>query len=126
MSLHYDVRRDCDAARRATAAYIDALTDELLPPMRAAARAAGYALAVHGSLARDIDIVAVPWTDQAISADKLLQLLVGVVSGVIPRAWATEFTDKPHGRRAATINHGGFLAEIDLSVMPVTSKETEA
>lgn len=34
----------------------------------AVARELGYALAVHGSLARDLDIIACPWTETATSA----------------------------------------------------------
>jgi hypothetical protein len=38
----------------------------LIEPLRAVARSLGYALTVHGSLVRDIDLVAVPWTSDAV------------------------------------------------------------
>lgn len=120
MSDGYDVRKDCPAIRVANAAYIAALLESLLPPMRMAARGAGYALTVHGTLARDIDLVAVPWTEGASSPDHLLEQLKGVVAGVTGRALtqAGDWTKKPHGRLAKTIIHGGYDGEIDLSVMP--------
>jgi hypothetical protein len=34
---------------------------EILPVIREVARSCGYAIAVHGSMQRDLDIVAVPW-----------------------------------------------------------------
>lgn len=43
----------------------------LIPVLVEAAREAGYALAVHGTLARDCDLVAAPWTDEAWSAERL-------------------------------------------------------
>jgi hypothetical protein len=39
--------------------------DILLPALREVARRFGYALAVHGSLEWDIDLVAVPWCENA-------------------------------------------------------------
>jgi hypothetical protein len=39
----------------------------IIGPATEAARAHGYALAVHGSLDRDLDMVAIPWTDNATS-----------------------------------------------------------
>jgi len=32
-------------------------------------RDCGYAIAPHGSLARDLDVIAVPWTEDAVSAE---------------------------------------------------------
>ena len=32
----------------------------------------GYSLAVHGSMERDFDVVAIPWTEAAISAEDLI------------------------------------------------------
>ncbi len=119
MSDCFDARKDVPAIRRANAAFIASLMAELLDPMRLAARGAGYALTVHGTQARDIDLVAIPWTLGAASADHLVDRLCGVIAGVTGRALRSgQWTDKPHGRLAITIIHGGHDAEIDLSVMP--------
>ncbi len=42
---------------------------------REVARTNGWAIGVHGSLSRDIDLIAVPWTDQACSTDALVEAL---------------------------------------------------
>jgi hypothetical protein len=85
--------------------------------MRDVARAHGYALAIHGSLTRDFDLVAVPWTPEASDADTLVaaicadnQLLVTV----------PDKGDKPHGRRCWTLQGISGLGHgwVDLSVMP--------
>lgn len=93
----------------------------LLPGLRDAARACGYALAVHGSMDRDFDLVAVPWTDDASSAEELVEAVCTAVDGHFRARtdggpWPRE---KPHGRRAWAIRLSG-TAYIDLSVMPRT------
>ncbi|GAC1536540.1 MAG: hypothetical protein NVS3B10_00560 [Polyangiales bacterium] len=110
------------------------LHDILLPALREVARRHGYALAVHGSLQRDIDLVAAPWTEHATTAANFARdiyaacaAIVGCVTG--PAGW-TEGNDspppsgslpnpasKPHGRLGWTIHFTG-ASYIDLSVMP--------
>jgi hypothetical protein len=118
LSAYFDVRTDAPGERRAQRAYVDALLANLLPPMRLAARGCGYAIAVHGSLCRDIDLVAIPWAENADDEKMLVDRLLGVIAGVLGRATAQEWSDKPHGRKAVLIYHAGHGAEIDLSVMP--------
>jgi hypothetical protein len=104
-------------------AYNRALLDLILPPMRRAAKDAGYAIAVHGSLNRDIDLVAIAWAEHNVwTPDALLQSLLGAIRGVVGRAHAhdKEWTQKPHGRVAKTILAwvGENSADIDISVIP--------
>jgi hypothetical protein len=77
------------------------------------AKRLGYALALHGSLARDLDIVAVPWTEDAAPPEALVKALAGAFK------WEHDKkpTRKPHGRMAWRILMVGG-AYIDLSVMP--------
>lgn len=119
------------ALRAASSAFLAELVERLLPPMREAALGFGYAIAVHGSLARDVDLVAIPWTESAADPDVLVESLVGVVRGVVGRAYTHKgkrksdrfaWAEKPHGRRAVLIHHAGFIGEIDLSVMPRLEK----
>lgn len=87
-----------------------------LPKARAAATAKGYALTVHGSEARDLDLVAVPWTAKASAAKTLVDAICSAVGGSMkPGARGAA---KPHGRRAWKISLTGALY-IDLSVMPL-------
>lgn len=45
---------------------------EILPVIRAVAKRAGYAIAVHGSTTRDLDLVAVPWIKKPLKPDTLV------------------------------------------------------
>lgn len=119
MSDHFDAHRESPTLRKAQLAFNTALIDALLPELRMAARGSGYAIAIHGTLARDIDLVAIPWTNQADDPDFLVDRLLGVIAGHVGRAVRHgKWTEKPHGRRAVTIIHSHMGGEIDLSVMP--------
>lgn len=79
------------------------------------ARQFGYALAIHGSLARDFDLIAIPWTDnpgtpEAVIAELERQFAVRAAHGLV---------NKPHGRRCQTLVFCGGDTFIDLSFMPV-------
>jgi len=108
-------------------AYNRALLNLILPPMRRTAKDAGYALCIHGSLNRDIDIVAVPWREhQVLDADRLVRLLSGAIAGVTGRCNPeVGWTEKPHGRlaRIMLVWCGENTGQLDLSVMPVLPKE---
>lgn len=95
----------------------------LIPVLRTAARLHGYALMVHGSMVRDLDMLAVPWTPEAISAESLVLVLAEAVErelGPAPRIERALPLLKPHGRLCWTIRFGGqwSAAYIDLGVMP--------
>lgn len=102
---------------------------ELLDPLRKVAASYGYALAVHGSTARDIDLVAVPWADIAVDPLTLAEALRTEAARVHGRAFNRDHRarptyqrlgspgEKPHGRLVWTFHLGGG-PYIDLSVMP--------
>ena len=48
--------------------------------VREVAREHGYAIGVHGSQARDIDLVAVPWMVEAVSAQDLVDAICEALS----------------------------------------------
>lgn len=106
----------------------------LLPALREVARRHGYALAVHGSLERDIDLVAAPWRDGATDAGELARAIYAACAAVLgyatgPGGWTEKETfeppagslpnpeRKPHGRLGWSILLSGG-PYIDLSVMP--------
>lgn len=102
----------------------------LIGPLRAKARELGYAVGIHGTLKRDIDLIACPWTTEAVDARTLAEALQAVareICGKADLAWhpgkGQEFTLegapglKPHGRLCWSI-HLGLGPYIDLSVMP--------
>lgn len=82
-------------------------------PLRALAKEVGYALAVHGSLERDLDVIAAPWTEVAVSAQELLEHLA---DGLGANLLGIE--KKPLGRLAATLQLKGWYRPIDISVCP--------
>lgn len=108
----------------------------LIEPIREVARVCGYAIGVHGSLARDIDLIAVPWGEHAIEAVPLIEAIRMKIDQLM--GWAiyeprrTSWTDamwqwkmegepgrKPHGRKSWVIHipNGVYL---DIAVMPRT------
>lgn len=92
----------------------------LYPRLREVARQRGYALALHGSLKKDLDVLAAPWTEDATDAWTLAHALCEAASGMIePRTDAGQSPMvKPHGRLSWTIHLGRDGGYIDLSVMP--------
>lgn len=48
------------------------LYKRLIEPLRVVARRLGYALVVHGSMLRDLDLVAVPWVEDGVVPAKTL------------------------------------------------------
>lgn len=93
----------------------------LMPAMIKAAQKCGYALAIHGSMERDFDLVAVPWTVEAVSVEELVLALRASVGALRLEGWEDGAfknpTMKPHGRMAWTLMLGGDWY-VDLSVMP--------
>ena len=87
------------------------------------ARDNGYALAVHGTMNLDFDLVAIPWADSAIEATELAQTLaehLNMFAGVAFEKFHAEPETKPHGRLSWVLYFGSH-AYIDLSVMPKKS-----
>lgn len=108
-----------EALRKASGVFCASLLDSILPAIREVARENGYAVAVHGSLKRDIDLVAVPWTDCATPVDELAKDIRGAVRSVLGRChFLGDPKQKPHGRVAYMLVHMGHAGEIDLSIFP--------
>jgi hypothetical protein len=106
-------------ARPLSATRMRALVKRVRPLVVDAGRSVGYACAFHGSLLRDIDVIAAPWTDDAVSPAELAEVIATAVGGFtkpsrehdpVPR-------EKPHGRLGFPIYVGGTY--IDLSVLPL-------
>ncbi len=102
----------------------------MYPGLSRAARSCGYALAVHGSMARDMDLIAVPWTTDAKPPEVLVEALRDACGGWVHAPdTKRDPTPKPHGRLVWTIHMGGAIdgpvaaAYIDLSVMPLGAVE---
>lgn len=60
--------------------------DPAMPPfhrIQQLAREVGYMATTHGSLERDLDVVAMPWTDQAVGNLQLMQHIATGLGGTI-------------------------------------------
>lgn len=91
-----------------------------------AVRNQGYAVAVHGSWVKDLDLVAIPWQETAIDAVSC----AGIIAKAIPGQLIGEPEEKAYGRLAFTIRphddgsiwgpwgQGFDQWYVDLSVMP--------
>lgn len=97
------------------------------PHLLKVARAHGYVLAIHGSMGRDLDLVAVPWEDEVSAPDVLAGAIATTVSGYYIGDWHPEPRhrspeQKPHGRLSYAIHWDtGGDDYIDLSIMPALS-----
>lgn len=97
----------------------------------------GYNLVVHGSLNRDLDLIAIPWQEEIKPHGEMIKELANVIGG---RIMNTEkniphgFTVTHHGRMHYVINifRGGYCPNdvyiedpqyyLDISVMPEIPK----
>lgn len=99
--------------------------DEATCIVRSIFRRCGYCIAEHGTRGRDLDLVAVPWTDRAgmpsIIVAEVIEALGGEMIGKPER--------KPHGRVAYAIGPGcrarHDLWFVDLSVVVPERYEDE-
>lgn len=101
----------------------------LLPALRFRAKSCGYALAVHGSMQRDIDVVAVPWREHAVGAEDLIAAIREIVKAVTRIDHVEGPTPKPAGRAAWSLHltaYGGDGPYLDISVFGPTTKPSEA
>lgn len=100
----------------------------LIPLIRTRAQELGYAIGVHGSLAHDIDLIAAPWSGEAVPAHELAEAIARVAADEVGIAFISPHEDdnfhrcgcpnmKPHGRLSWAFHLGGG-PYIDLSIMP--------
>ncbi len=72
--------------------------------IRQSAMDAGWAVALHGSLASDMDIMAMPWVENACSFQELIMRIIALFSGnQMCENFTITYNEKPHGRIVATI-----------------------
>lgn len=81
------------------------------------ARDHGYAMACHGSMARDFDVICIPWVAQASDPDEVIEAIEARYA--IRRIGTPD--RKEHGRIAYTMSFGFGDVALDLSFMPRTA-----
>ncbi len=84
---------------------------------RRAALDCGWTLALHGSMASDIDIIAVAWIEEAKPIEELIKSLSNCIDGTLWKNSHFELPFKrPHGRYTYTLSiFSDFY--IDLSII---------
>lgn len=85
----------------------------------------GYALAVHGSLARDFDLIAIPWAESVAVHETIFTVIEANFAVTVNR----DAAQRPHGRTAYIISVGWGECFIDLSFinspMPSTANSPQ-
>ena len=96
----------------------------LYPSLAKIAREHGYALAIHGSLGRDMDLVCIPWAKEVSEPDAVVNAITSKYDIRLITDKDGVYTLKEHGRKAYTISIGFGECFIDLSFMPaILNKE---
>lgn len=105
---------------------LKAFYKKILPRLRVVAKGHGYALAVHGSLTRDFDLVAIPWGGEHSDKNELAKDIQESACGFTMSEYVWE--DKPFSRFATVFpiclinnetikDYPSGLGQIDLSVI---------
>ena len=93
----------------------------LYPKLAEIARMNGYALAIHGTLGRDMDLICIPWIEEA----RCPEIVVNdFISSFSLKKVGGPPSLKEHGRLVYTLSIGFGECFIDLSFMPTTKKES--
>lgn len=87
----------------------------IYPELAEIARKHGYALAIHGSLARDFDLIAVAW----IEFPSTPQVVVDEIVNTFSIKQHGEPTLKPHNRLVYTLNVSFGDCFLDFSFMGI-------
>lgn len=87
----------------------------MYPDLAEITRSHGWALAVHGSLARDLDLICIPWVDKPSDPRTVID--------AIRAKFAVDLvgdgpSPKPQGREAWTLSVGFGECAMDLQFMP--------
>lgn len=91
------------------------------PSLQEAAREHGYALAIHGSLGRDFDLIAVAWTAEASDPATLVEAMCAANQLLVT---VPDDGTKPHGRMGFTLRAvaGVPYGWVDLAVIPPAAR----
>lgn len=77
-----------------------ALYASIWEDIRKAAWECGWAVALHGSLSRDMDIMAMPWVEECTDAETMINAIIERCFGenIISKYGTKIDKNKPHGR----------------------------
>ncbi|EKO3439450.1 hypothetical protein NTE19_003342 [Vibrio fluvialis] len=92
----------------------------MYPDLAQIAKTHGYAMAVHGSLARDFDLICIPWVEKPSDPEVVVKAIVNEFALMEIGTPET----RVHGREIHTLSIGFGECFLDLSFMPVLTGET--
>lgn len=85
----------------------------------------GWAVAIHGSLNSDMDIMAMPWVEEAVSFEELIDKISKLFSGnAMSEQYVLTYDEKTHNRVVATIPIWADFY-LDISTILTTNAEVE-
>lgn len=94
--------------------------DRFIERIREVARDCGYAVAVHGSRQRDLDLIAVPWISSAINPYQFVDALLARIDHLSLKPCEPGLIEnperKPNGRIAWALVGAPACGYLDLSV----------
>ena len=90
----------------------------------------GYNLVVHGSMNRDLDLIAIPWEDHISDVDDMIKEFAEYLDAEIMPLSEDQRKCFPHGRESRVLNmmrsftpFGNFTEDkqyyLDISIIPV-------
>lgn len=85
----------------------------LYPQLAEIARQHGYAMAVHGSMGRDFDVVCIPWIEEAGEPQAVVDAITKRFAIEQVHGWDV----REHGREVTTLSIGFGECFVDLSFM---------
>lgn len=93
------------------AVFYAAMWDDL----RQAAMDCGWALALHGSLSSDMDIMAMPWVENAATANEMVERIIDCFGFCRPPHCEVDKKSKPNGRVVYTIPvYSDFYIDLNI------------
>ena len=100
-------------------AFYAAMWDDI----RECAMNCGWAVALHGSLKSDMDIMAMPWTEDAIRFTDMVDKIVKLFDGNdLTKNFMITYSEKPHNRIVATIP---IWADFYLDISAINEKNDQ-
>jgi hypothetical protein len=85
-----------------------------IPILRKEAERSGYAMAIHGSMINDLDLICVPWVEKVVTPKTLIRRLMKKYNCL--EIQKSKIQKKPHGRIAVVISVSGQVA-FDISII---------
>ena len=95
-----------------------ALWASIIEDLRAVCWDAGWVCATHGSMIHDLDLILLPWHDDATSTSDIIKKIEGLFTQIEPFIHMVPVANRPFHRQTYTINIWGD-ASLDISIVDI-------